>query len=72
MIGVVLMRIVRDFSLPVSQVSSVSKLSFSVTDILVSYTVNWGYDDGLIDDFPNLMAYLERLHEREHCTLAKL
>lgn len=44
---------------------------FSVTDIHVSYTVNWGYDDGLIDDFPNLIAYLERLHERESCTLGK-
>ena len=44
---------------------------FSATDILVSYTVNWGYDDGLIDDFPNLIAYLERLYERESCTLAK-
>ena len=44
---------------------------FSATDILVSYTVNWGYDDGLIDDFPNLIAYLERLYERESCTLLK-
>jgi len=44
---------------------------FSATDILVSYTVNWGYDDGLIDDFPNLIAYLERLYERESCTLEK-
>jgi len=44
---------------------------FSVTDILVSYTVHWGYDDGLIDDFPNLIAYLERLYERESCTLVK-
>ena len=44
---------------------------FSATDILVSYTVNWGYKDGLIDDFPNLIAYLERLHERKCCTLEK-
>ena len=44
---------------------------FTVTDIFVSYTVNWGYDEGLISDFPNLIAYLERLHERESCTLVK-
>ena len=44
---------------------------FSATDILVSYTVNWGYDDGLIDDCPNLIAYLERLYKRENCTLVK-
>ena len=44
---------------------------FSVTDILVSYTVNWGYGDGLIDDCPNLIAYLERLYERGSCTLVK-
>jgi len=44
---------------------------FSATDILVSYTVKWGYDGGLIDDFPNLIAYLERLYERESCTLVK-
>ena len=44
---------------------------FSVTDIFVSYTLNWGYDDGLIDDFPNVISYLERLYERESCTLVK-
>lgn len=44
---------------------------FSVTDIFVSYTVKWGYDDGLLNDSPNLKAYLERLYEREHCTLVQ-
>lgn len=42
---------------------------FSVTDIFVGYTVQWGYDDGLIHDCPNLLAYRERLLAREHCTL---
>ena len=44
---------------------------FSVTDIFVGYTVNWGYAEGLLNDCPNLQAYLERLFEREHCTLVR-
>lgn len=42
---------------------------FSVTDIIVGYTVAWGQEQGLLSGFPNLLAYLERLLEREHCTL---
>ena len=42
---------------------------FSVTDIFVGYTVNWGFADGLLDNHPNLRAYLDRLLAREHCTL---
>ncbi len=42
---------------------------FSVTDIFVGYTVNWGFADGLLDNYPNLRAYLDRLLAREHCTL---
>ena len=42
---------------------------FSVTDIIVSFTVNWGRLLGLIDDFPNLQHYLDRVCERPHCTL---
>lgn len=42
---------------------------FSVTDIFVGYTVHWGYEDGLLSDCPNLLAYRERLLSREHCTL---
>lgn len=44
---------------------------FSVTDIIVGYTVNWGHLSGLIDDYENLNAYLGRLHAREHCVLVK-
>lgn len=42
---------------------------FSVTDIFVSYTVHWGFSDALLDGYPNLRAYLDRLQTREHCTL---
>ena len=42
---------------------------FSVTDILVGFTVNWGNLAGLLLQTPNLQRYLERLKERPHCTL---
>ena len=42
---------------------------FSVTDILVGFTLNWGKGAGLLNDFPNLQKYLERLQQRPHCTL---
>ena len=42
---------------------------FSVTDILVGFTVNWGDGAKLLQETPNLQSYLERLKERPHCTL---
>lgn len=42
---------------------------FSVTDILVGFTVGWGNGAGLLEKLPNLQNYLERLKERPHCTL---
>ena len=42
---------------------------FSVTDIIVSWLLNWGRRLGLLDEFSNLHNYLKRLFEREHCTL---
>jgi len=42
---------------------------FSVTDILVGFTVNWGGGVGLIEQLPNLQNYLARLKGRPHCTL---
>jgi len=42
---------------------------FSVTDIIVSYAVNWGNEFGWLDKFDNLQRYLLRLREREHCNL---
>jgi glutathione S-transferase len=42
--------------------------NFSVTDIIVGFTVNWARNAGHLETFPVLSAYLERLHERELCT----
>jgi len=42
---------------------------FSVTDILVGFSVNWGNLTGLLEQTPNLQKYLSRLKERPHCTL---
>ena len=42
---------------------------FSVTDIIVGYTVSWAAEDGHIAELPNLRAYFDRLLQREHCTL---
>ena len=44
---------------------------FTVTDIIVGYTVNWGARYGLLAGFGNLLSYLDRLHEREHCALRR-
>jgi glutathione S-transferase len=43
---------------------------FSVTDILVGFTVSWGNGVGLLEQTPNLRAYLGRLKSRPHCTLS--
>ena len=43
--------------------------SFSVTDILVGFNLNWGNGAGLLEQTPNLQKYLNRLKERPHCTL---
>ncbi len=40
-------------------------------DIIVGYTINLGHELGWINDFPNVLAYLGRLFEREHCTLVR-
>ena len=44
---------------------------FSVTDIIASFTVNWGGSLGLLDEFEHLQAYLERLLERPHCPFSR-
>lgn len=44
---------------------------FTVTDIIVGWTVNWGRRQGLIDGMDSLHSYLERLLARPHCALAK-
>lgn len=42
---------------------------FTVTDIIVAYAVNWARRVDLLDGFPELEEWLDRLREREHCTL---
>jgi len=42
---------------------------FSLTDIVVGWTLNWGRRMGQLEDFANLRAYLARLFARELCTL---
>ncbi len=44
---------------------------FTVTDIIIGWTVNWGRRQGHLGDFPNLMGYLDRLLARPHCTLSQ-
>ena len=42
---------------------------FTVTDIIVGYTMNSGRLMGYLDGFANLHGYLDRLFARPHCTL---
>ena len=42
---------------------------FSVTDILLGFTLNWGNGVKLLEQTPKLQEYLARLKERPHCTL---
>ena len=44
---------------------------FSVTDIIVGWTLNLGLRSGHLDGFGYLHAYLERLLAREFCTLVR-
>ena len=44
---------------------------FSVTDIVLAYTLNWGQEQQLLADFPNIDAYMERLLARPHCPLVR-
>lgn len=43
--------------------------TFTVTDIVVAWTLNWGRRMQLIDGFDNISGYLSRLFARTHCTL---
>lgn len=44
---------------------------FSVTDIVVGYTLNWARLVKLLGPFPELTRYVERLLERPACALPK-
>ena len=41
---------------------------FSVTDIVVGFTINWAKNAGHLEKFPNLSKYLDKLHSRALCT----
>lgn len=44
---------------------------FSVTDIIMSYTLNWAEGQGLLEGCPNLQAYIERQLARPQCPMKK-
>ena len=44
---------------------------FSVTDIIMGFTISWANYYKLIDPFDNLQSYLERLYKQPNCTLEK-
>ncbi len=44
---------------------------FSVTDIIMGYTLNFGEEQGLTQEFQNICAYMDRLYARGHCTLRR-
>lgn len=41
----------------------------SVADFVVAYTLDWGHEAGLLDDFPELLAYVERMYARPNAPL---
>ena len=43
--------------------------TFSVTDIIVSWTCQFGYELGYNDGFEYIAAYLDRVKGRPNCTL---
>jgi len=44
---------------------------FTLTDIVVGWTLNWARRLELTEDFPAIKAYLARLMSRPQCSLAK-
>ena len=54
-----------------AETSNLIEGRFTVADIIVGYTVNFGDWLGWLDEFPHLVAYQERLFQRGHCTLAR-
>jgi glutathione S-transferase len=42
---------------------------FSVTDIIVGWTINWARRSDLLGDYQALSQYLGRLFQRQHCML---
>lgn len=44
---------------------------FTVTDIIVGWTLNWGRRGGHTEGLPAVASYIERLLSREHCPFAR-
>ena len=44
---------------------------FTVTDIIIGYTLNWARRMELVKDYKSINLYLERLYLREHCELPR-
>ena len=44
---------------------------FTVTDIIIGYTLNWARRMELVKDYKSINLYLERLFLREHCELPR-
>ena len=44
---------------------------FTLTDIVVGWTLNWARRLKLMEEFPAIKAYLARLMSRPQCSLAK-
>jgi glutathione S-transferase len=38
----------------------------TVADFMLSHTLDWGNELGLLAECPNLRAYIERMYSREH------
>ncbi len=55
-----------------SKVPYLTGSHFSVTDIVVGFTVNWSRNAGHLDNFSALSDYLELLHSRELCTFKRI
>jgi glutathione S-transferase len=40
--------------------------SVTVADLVTAYTLDWGNEDKLLGDCPNLLAYMQRMYARPH------
>ena len=41
----------------------------TAADLVTAYTLDWANEERLLDDFPRLAAYLERMYARPHAPL---
>jgi glutathione S-transferase len=43
--------------------------SVSVTDFVLAYTLDWAHLEGLLEDFPGLVQYMENMYRRPKATM---